>query len=253
MVAVSVAGVRLDRLIQEIFEALPELSRISESRFESFNNYRNRHPQDVFKPWGYLYGVERFYLQPDASVAELRIVAIEDTRSARHYWRCNLSNGLWGCFSSAVWNSLSKVPGPVRNKMQNRAKDKFMGWAMGEVDKIVNRIVQKLRDDGDKSIASAVNEVKNEGVEAAVAASAKTTAESRDHWHENTEACERCDTRFSMTKRRHHCRQCGRCVCAQCAKNKMVVSGCGDKPARVCDDCAALADAPEQSAPDDME
>eukprot|EP00051_Salpingoeca_urceolata_P034938 m.27358 g.27358 ORF g.27358 m.27358 type:complete len:272 (+) comp8527_c0_seq1:128-943(+) len=29
--------------------------------------------------------------------------------------------------------------------------------------------------------------------------------------------CEMCNTKFSVVKRRHHCRRCGRCVCASCA------------------------------------
>ena len=37
--------------------------------------------------------------------------------------------------------------------------------------------------------------------------------------------------------RRHHCRRCGRLVCSSCSTKKMVVEGCRENPARVCDQC----------------
>ncbi|XP_053330855.1 zinc finger FYVE domain-containing protein 26 [Spea bombifrons] len=43
--------------------------------------------------------------------------------------------------------------------------------------------------------------------------------------------------RFTMFNRRHHCRRCGRLVCSSCSMNKMVVEGCRENPARVCDQC----------------
>ncbi|KAM4663559.1 zinc finger FYVE domain-containing protein 26 [Discoglossus pictus] len=43
--------------------------------------------------------------------------------------------------------------------------------------------------------------------------------------------------RFTMFNRRHHCRRCGRLVCSSCSMKKMVVEGCRENPARVCDQC----------------
>ncbi|XP_075048563.1 zinc finger FYVE domain-containing protein 26 isoform X2 [Mixophyes fleayi] len=42
---------------------------------------------------------------------------------------------------------------------------------------------------------------------------------------------------FTMFNRRHHCRRCGRLVCSSCSMKKMVVEGCRENPARVCDQC----------------
>ncbi|XP_049626488.1 zinc finger FYVE domain-containing protein 26 [Suncus etruscus] len=42
---------------------------------------------------------------------------------------------------------------------------------------------------------------------------------------------------FTMFNRRHHCRRCGRLVCSSCSTQKMVVDGCRENPARVCDQC----------------
>ncbi|KAG9480868.1 hypothetical protein GDO78_010245 [Eleutherodactylus coqui] len=43
--------------------------------------------------------------------------------------------------------------------------------------------------------------------------------------------------RFTMFNRRHHCRRCGRLVCSSCSMKSMVVEGCRENPARVCDQC----------------
>ncbi|XP_070571338.1 zinc finger FYVE domain-containing protein 26-like isoform X2 [Ptychodera flava] len=43
--------------------------------------------------------------------------------------------------------------------------------------------------------------------------------------------------RFSMFNRRHHCRRCGRVVCASCSERTSIVRGYGDIPVRICDDC----------------
>ncbi|XP_063804247.1 zinc finger FYVE domain-containing protein 26 [Pseudophryne corroboree] len=42
---------------------------------------------------------------------------------------------------------------------------------------------------------------------------------------------------FTMFNRRHHCRRCGRLVCSSCSMKTMVVEGCRENPARVCDQC----------------
>ena len=41
----------------------------------------------------------------------------------------------------------------------------------------------------------------------------------RPHWAPDnvTNACMHCGDPFSMFKRRHHCRKCGKCVCSACA------------------------------------
>lgn len=43
--------------------------------------------------------------------------------------------------------------------------------------------------------------------------------------------------RFTMFNRRHHCRRCGRLVCSSCSMKQMLVEGCRENPARVCDQC----------------
>uniref|UniRef100_A0A0D9RL10 Zinc finger FYVE domain-containing protein 26 n=1 Tax=Chlorocebus sabaeus TaxID=60711 RepID=A0A0D9RL10_CHLSB len=57
-----------------------------------------------------------------------------------------------------------------------------------------------------------------------------------------------CREHFTMFNRRHHCRRCGRLVCSSCSTKKMLVEGCRENPARVCDQCYSYCnkDVPEE-------
>ena len=59
-------------------------------------------------------------------------------------------------------------------------------------------------------------------------------------WQEdgNAPICSHCLDSFSVTKRRHHCRRCGRVFCAECCSCKRVIEELGSpKLQRVCVDC----------------
>ena len=49
--------------------------------------------------------------------------------------------------------------------------------------------------------------------------------------------CQRCEKKFSLTVRKHHCRSCGRLCCSECVGNKMMVRG-EREVQRVCKKCA---------------
>jgi predicted RNA-binding Zn-ribbon protein involved in translation (DUF1610 family) len=46
-------------------------------------------------------------------------------------------------------------------------------------------------------------------------------------WMEDKEAsnCLSCKKPFNVTRRRHHCRECGKIYCDRCSKYKIVVGG----------------------------
>uniref|UniRef100_A0A8D9ADY1 RUN and FYVE domain-containing protein 2 n=1 Tax=Cacopsylla melanoneura TaxID=428564 RepID=A0A8D9ADY1_9HEMI len=65
---------------------------------------------------------------------------------------------------------------------------------------------------------------------------AKRTSDGQ--WAKDKEAktCRACDVDFTVTRRRHHCRNCGEIFCNLCSDNKMPLPSAA-KPVRVCDEC----------------
>lgn len=55
---------------------------------------------------------------------------------------------------------------------------------------------------------------------------------------DNVMDCMNCHNRFTLLNRRHHCRNCGRVLCADCTKKKVIIPHLSNKPQRVCDKCA---------------
>uniref|UniRef100_A0A0N5BKL6 FYVE-type domain-containing protein n=1 Tax=Strongyloides papillosus TaxID=174720 RepID=A0A0N5BKL6_STREA len=52
------------------------------------------------------------------------------------------------------------------------------------------------------------------------------------------EICLECKTKFTLTMRKHHCRHCGRLVCAKCSEKTMPLIKYGiQKPVRICEIC----------------
>ncbi|XP_023035868.1 rabankyrin-5 [Drosophila willistoni] len=56
-------------------------------------------------------------------------------------------------------------------------------------------------------------------------------------WAES-DSCQECNTRFTITMRKHHCRHCGRVLCSKCSNNDVPIIKFGvNKPVRVCSVC----------------
>ncbi len=49
--------------------------------------------------------------------------------------------------------------------------------------------------------------------------------------------CQNCAVEFSVLVRRHHCRACGKVVCAPCSGNRAPLRYRDFESARVCDEC----------------
>ncbi|XP_022339951.1 rab GTPase-binding effector protein 1-like isoform X2 [Crassostrea virginica] len=66
-------------------------------------------------------------------------------------------------------------------------------------------------------------------------------AENEVRWqHEDDiEDCTNCKQAFSVTKRKHHCRHCGKIFCSDCI-SKTVISGPNSRQFRVCDICHTI-------------
>ncbi|PPQ97548.1 hypothetical protein CVT26_002333 [Gymnopilus dilepis] len=72
-----------------------------------------------------------------------------------------------------------------------------------------------------------------------------------------TSSCMRCGRMFGWRRRRHHCRLCGRCVCAGCSGRTFFISDgtksdASSKPARACDACYETV-FPVVDSPEDQE
>ena len=63
-------------------------------------------------------------------------------------------------------------------------------------------------------------------------------------WIPDTEAltCMICDAKFTMVKRRHHCRACGKVLCTACCSEKFSLSCLEGKEGRVCTPCKGILD-----------
>ncbi|GMH74348.1 hypothetical protein TL16_g06439 [Triparma laevis f. inornata] len=67
------------------------------------------------------------------------------------------------------------------------------------------------------------------------------TLELSPMWGANTLGCEICNRNFTVLIRRHHCRNCGKCVCGTCAFEKVRMDAVNDsKLQRVCNVCAEV-------------
>lgn len=66
-------------------------------------------------------------------------------------------------------------------------------------------------------------------------------SETEVRWQneEDVDDCHGCKQPFSVTKRKHHCRHCGKIFCSDCI-TKTVHSGPKGRPARVCDVCHTI-------------
>mmetsp|Transcript_32338 Transcript_32338/g.55971 ORF Transcript_32338/g.55971 Transcript_32338/m.55971 type:complete len:209 (-) Transcript_32338:1529-2155(-) len=72
---------------------------------------------------------------------------------------------------------------------------------------------------------------------------AKVKQAMRPSWDDpkSINICKVCRANFTLTRRQHHCRHCGRSVCANDSKARMRLPELGyKKPVRVCEDCVRL-------------
>jgi hypothetical protein len=70
----------------------------------------------------------------------------------------------------------------------------------------------------------------------------KERIERRPVWIEDKDAitCAKCEAKFSLVTRRHHCRNCGKVFCSKCCKDKLALPHFAYyKPVLVCGECYA--------------
>lgn len=62
-----------------------------------------------------------------------------------------------------------------------------------------------------------------------------------EDWEHDVADCRVCSRRFGPLVRRHHCRICGKCVCAKCSPSSVMLSGGDGRVQRACNPCISHA------------
>ena len=121
-----------------------------------------------------------------------------------------------------------------KNKLQhailigNRHKSFMVGCASAELK---DTWLQKLQQVSEQLATS--ESVMKGGKQSLGAAAAAWAADSTQN------QCTYCDNKFTMVRRRHHCRSCGSLVCANCSQHRLLLRNIDSKNAvRTCDKCA---------------
>lgn len=75
-------------------------------------------------------------------------------------------------------------------------------------------------------------------------ADAMFASDTAPNWSDG-KVCHRCRVEFSLTVRKHHCRNCGQIFCSKCSSRTSTLPKYGfEKDVRVCDGCYASLHAP---------
>ncbi|XP_062989872.1 early endosome antigen 1 isoform X2 [Elgaria multicarinata webbii] len=102
----------------------------------------------------------------------------------------------------------------------------------GEIEKLQSKLMDSRRKLDDTT--AAMQELGRENQSLQI----KHTQALNRKWAEDNEVqnCMACGKGFSVTVRRHHCRQCGNIFCAECSSRNALTPS-SKKPVRVCDTC----------------
>ncbi|NXD29073.1 ZFY16 protein, partial [Spelaeornis formosus] len=146
------------------------------------------------------------------------------------------------CIKDARPKHLLDLPqGAAGQKQQNRTNDlegenqESVSVTPGALLLDTSARVGSSSDAGDSSAAAAGSQT-SEGTEPRAAPAALSWKQPL--WVPDSEApkCMSCQAKFTFTRRRHHCRACGKVFCGNCCKRKCKLQYM-EKEARVCTGC----------------
>ncbi|BFZ04743.1 hypothetical protein BsWGS_07781 [Bradybaena similaris] len=141
-------------------------------------------------------------------------------------------------------SSLRSIQGKSKqliSKMQERLEEMDKKKSKLETENhILKSKVQSLQVDLDNSEAVQRDFVKlSQSLQIQLEKIRQAENEVRWQHEDDIDDCNNCKQPFSVTKRKHHCRHCGRIFCADCT-TKSVVSGPSFRAAKVCDVCHTI-------------
>ena len=102
---------------------------------------------------------------------------------------------------------------------------------------VVTAETNKEKFDWIVDITGAVNELKSKNE--SLGRTENTKEAHAPIWQPDSSAknCTLCKAEFTITRRRHHCRSCGRLACANCSTHKLILPNIDKSQQRVCDKC----------------
>merc|ERR1719347_29875 len=133
-----------------------------------------------------------------------------------------------------------------RRRLENELRQAQASQEQSEketLDEVVTQLKTKvgsLQTDLDNSVAVQNDFVRlSQSLQMELEKIRQAEKEVRWQHEEDVDDCNSCKTPFSVTKRKHHCRHCGRVYCSDCVA-KQVPSGPNGRTSRVCDVCHTL-------------
>lgn len=153
--------------------------------------------------------------------------------------------------SSASQNAVGFIAGTEKLDLREQLEDLVRASFNHEVRNLATRLVQTwataFQSKRNLSISNMVllyTRLKNSGCTfppvSTSATSAMIDSLSAPSWsaNEDSDRCERCRDPFTLTNRRHHCRNCGLLFDQKCSSNQIPLPHFGiTQPVRVCDGC----------------
>ena len=127
--------------------------------------------------------------------------------------------------------------------MSSEKEDETFGNFAGVID--LDAVLDNLEDEEQSSHAHAPEELEEEKVKSKTAPqeeSGRRLGLVCPEWIPDASApnCAMCESRFTLVRRRHHCRVCGNVFCALCSSLKIHLPYMDNKLGRACDECVKI-------------
>ncbi|MFT7805661.1 RUN and FYVE domain-containing protein 2 isoform X2 [Arapaima gigas] len=167
-------------------------------------------------------------LQRQISQREKQLVQLETDLKIEKEWRQTLQNDLEREHETVVQlsNEAQQINGLKKEFLQLQDENKALKGICEEQEQALQELGCKLSESKLK-----IEDIKE----------ANKALQGGQVWLKDREAthCKLCEKEFSISRRKHHCRNCGEIFCNACSDNELPLPA-SPKPVRVCDTCHAL-------------
>lgn len=115
-----------------------------------------------------------------------------------------------------------------------RRCERALAWVRSTTKACPSSVIRRLRNS-----CSSVSSVSHTSINIPlkIKENLSDQLENEPRWADG-DVCSECSSKFSLTMRKHHCRHCGRLLCARCSERTMPILKYDlQKAVRVCDIC----------------